>query len=328
MSLNSIYMVNRRAFLKSAAATSLVSVTGVSGCIGQFGEQPYGDGELQFLMSPSEPQEDMEAQYEPVKTQLEENVDVDVNLKYGANYTAIMQSLGNGTDDVAEMGPLAAAMGVMDDKLDIILQRKAYGTWDYFSVIVTQEDSGIESLTDLEGKSIAFADMLSASGSLYPLYMLKEAGLNIGNAPENAEGADFDATWSGHAEAITALQEGQVDAAGVGKFIAVDGGNEQEDPYKEGIVEVDAYDGIPRAPIAVSPDLSDSEADEVAQAFLDAPEKMYWGADGEQDADDEENPDDLWFSDVRESSVDTYQPVVDVAEELGLDIAMLDEAEE
>lgn len=317
-------MVNRRTFLKSAGATSLLGVSGLSGCIGEFGEQPYGDGELQFLMSPTEPQDEMEAQYEPVKEHLESEIDIDVNMKYGSSYTAIMQSLGNGTDDVAEMGPFAAAMGVMDDKLDIVLQRKAFGTWDYISVIVTREDTGIEEPADLEGKSIAFADMLSSSGSLYPLWLLQQAGLDIGDAPESDDGADFDATWSDHTAAFTALQEEQVDAAGVGKFAAVDGFNEQEDPYHEGIVEVDAYDGIPRAPIAVSPDLSDSEAQDVTDAFLDAPEEMYWGADGSED----ESDDNLWFSDVRESDVSTYEPVVEVAQELGLDVELLDEAEE
>jgi phosphonate transport system substrate-binding protein len=46
---------------------------------------------------------------------------------------------------------------------------------------------------------------------------------------------------------------------------------------------------------------------------------MYLGEDGEGDTDD-----DLWFSDVREADNDTYQPVVDVANELGITAELLD----
>jgi phosphonate transport system substrate-binding protein len=302
-------MVNRRTFLKSAGATSLLGVSGLSGCIGEFGEQPYGDGEIRFLMSPTEPQDQMRAQYTPVKEQLQSYADVDtVSMKYAADYAATLSALDSGTADIAETGPFAAALGVNTDKADIILQRYGYGGWTYTSNIVTREDSDIEKLTDLEGKTVALADALSASGSLFPLYMLKKAGLSVPEEPGSPAGADFEPQWSSHAAAKEALLNEQADAAGVGYFIVA--GDESE--YADGIRPLKVHDGLPRAPIIVSPGLSDDEKTTLTEAFTKASDSLYFGEDGEADTDD-----DLWFSKVRKTSVDTYQPVIDVANELG-----------
>jgi phosphonate transport system substrate-binding protein len=309
-------MAIRRKFIKAAGVAGTLGITGVSGCIGSFGSQPYGNGEVNFMMSPSEPQEYMMKQYKPYGDYLGEQVeDAEVKLKYAADYSTVLQGLGSGTADVAETGPFAAALGVKDEKAEIALQRHAYGSWDYTSVIVARKDSDISSLSDLKGKKIAFADMTSASGSLYPLYMLKQAGLKIGEAPTSDSGADFEATWAGHAEAFTALEKGQVDAAGVGQFITLG-----DDGLKEGFEYVKETSGIPRAPMVVSPELADEEKEQVVNALKDAPEKAYLGADGKGDTDD-----DLWFDDVRPADLKTYRPVIDVANELGLGTDLLDQ---
>ncbi len=316
-------MVRRRDFIKTAGVTGALGVTTTAGCIGQFGSQPYNDGTVQFMMSPSEPQEQMMAQYAPVRDHLSEELDTEVELNYGSNYSATLQALDSQNGEIAETGPFAAALGVMDDMVDIALQRHAFGTWVYWSVIVTREDSDVEELADLEGADIGFADMTSASGSLYPLYMLQEAGLDIGEAPTSDNGADFNATWTSHAQAFSALQDGQIDAAGVGRFIVWDNDN---DDYVEGVRELDIREDIPRAPIVVAPYLSDEEKQDIIDTFVNAPEELYLGRDGEEDGSDEESPDDLWFDDVREASLEKYQPVVDVAESLGISTDLLDEA--
>jgi phosphonate transport system substrate-binding protein len=274
---------------------------------------PYG--KINFLMSPSEPQELMQKQYAPVKEHLNSEAGMTTKLKYARNYSAVLQAMGSGTADIAETGPFSAALGVNADKADIALQRYAYGSWDYSSVIVTKTDSDISSLSDLEGESVGFADRLSASGALFPLFMLSEAGLDIGSFPQEEGSAEFDATFSGHSQAFTQLENDQVVAAGVGQFITLNDDRELKDGYEY----VETYDGIPRAPIVTSPELSDEEQSALVDAMKDAPEEMYLGEDGEADTDD-----DLWFSDVRPADVETYQPVIDVATELGIEAEFLD----
>jgi len=326
-------MASRRDFLKATGAASAASMTGLAGCIGSFGSQPYGDGTVQFMMSPTEPQNYMKKQYGPVKNHLSEQLEnADVELQYASNYSAVLQGLGSGSADIAETGPFAAALGVKSDKANIALQRKAFGTWKYTSVIVTREDSDVEAVSDLEGKTVAFADMTSASGSLYPLWMMKKEGLSIGEAPSSDNGADFTGTWSGHAEAFKTLQDGQADAAAVGKFIT-----QGDDGYADGIRPLADYmedyneNGIPRAPMVTSPELSDSNKEALVDALKDAPESMYLGENGKPNDETDESKDgvtddDLWFSGVRPADLETYQPVIDVANELGLSTDLLDSA--
>jgi len=330
-------MSKRRDFIKSAGAVGVAGL--IAGCSGNTGgneetaaetdgtdstatptgtETPvsYGDGRATFYMSPSEPQQLMEAQYAPIQEMLQSELAVDTaTLQYAAGYSAVLQSLAGGTGDIAETGPFAAALGVANDRCDIILQRYGYGSWTYASVIVTQEDSDIQSLSDLEGERVAFADRLSASGALYPLYMLKQAGLDIGDLPTDTGSADFTPQFSSHAEAFAALERGQVAAAGVGQFITLDDSRE----LKDGFRYVEMTEDIPRAPIVVSPELSDEEQTAVKDAFVNASNSLYLGEDGEEGTDD-----DLWFSDVREADNETYQPVVDVANELGISAELLD----
>jgi len=302
-------MIDRRDFLKGASAAT--AAAGLAGCIGEFGSQPYVDGKIKMLMSPTEPQEQMRAQYDPIGERLNGYIDSvdDVEMQYAANYAATLEAMNSGTGDLAETGPFAAALGVKTGKAEIILQRHGYGSWTYHSVIVTKEDSDISKPQDLEGKKVAFADTLSASGSLYPLFMLKQAGLSIPDTPGSPKGADFDPTWSSHSKAFEAVMSGQADAAGVGRFITW---SYENSDYKEGVKEVDKRSEIPRAPIVVSPELAEEEKTKIRKSFTEAGDDIYLGADGEADTDD-----DLWFDGVREADKSTYQPVVDVANELG-----------
>jgi phosphonate transport system substrate-binding protein len=321
-------MASRRDFLKATGAASALGMSGLAGCIGSFGSQPYNDGTIDFMMSPTEPQNYMTKQYGPFGDHIDESVDnADVKLQYASNYSAVLQGLGSGSADIAETGPFAAALGVKSDDADIALQRKAYGGWKYTSVIVTREDSDIESVTDLEGETIAFADITSASGSLYPLWMLKEEGFSIGEAPTSDNGADFTATWSGHAEAFKTLQDGQAAAAGVGKFIT-----QGDDGYVDGVEPIADYmadyneNGIPRAPMVTSPELSEENKDALVEAISNAPEEAYLGENGKPNSEtgEDETEDDLWFSGVRPADLETYQPVIDVANSLGLSTDLLD----
>jgi len=272
-----------------------------------------------FMMSPTEPIQQMEGQYAPIGGYLSEELDREVELQYAADYSAINRSLDSGTGHMAEMGPIAAALGASNGSAEVVLQRRGFGDWTYSSVIVTREDSDIESLEDLEGGEVAFADMLSASGSIYPLNMLKDAGLEIGSSPRSESGADFGATWSGHDTAFESMMAGQADAAGVGLFIATDDDYE----YKEGVREVDRRDGLPRAPIVVSPELDEATKEDFVEAFVNAPEEVYLGESGEEGTDD-----DLWFDAVREADVETYRPTIEAAENVGVSIDLLNEQTE
>ncbi|WP_254839975.1 phosphate/phosphite/phosphonate ABC transporter substrate-binding protein [Natronomonas marina] len=306
-------MTRRRDFLKTAGAVG--SIGALTGCLGIGGSQPFNDGEIDMNISPSVPTEDLQPQYGPIREYISNEFDRTTKMNIANNYASVIEALGSGTTDIAETGPFAAALGVNEGDAEVILQRKGYGTWTYKSIIAVPNDSDIEEVSDLEGKSVAFSDPLSTSGALYPLYNISQAGVNIGNLPEgNGSQAAFDAVFAGgHVSSYEQLADGQVDAAGMGGFVRDTSTGPTPDEFESTARTLQESTGLPRAPIVVSPELSDDRKDALQQAFIDAPDSIYYGQDGEEGTDD-----DLWFNDVREAGVDKYQSVIDVATELGV----------
>jgi phosphonate transport system substrate-binding protein len=310
---NSEHTQTRRGFLATAG---VAGVGFLAGCSGGGSDEPFGNGTLDFNVSPSVAQENLEVQYAPIRNHLSDELDVDAEMNLANNYSAVIQALGAGTANVAETGPFAAVLGSESDNSEIILQRQGYGSWTYVSGITTSPDSNIEELADLEGKTVAFADRLSTSGALFPLSALKnEGGLEIGNLPDgNGANADFEPQFTqSHTRSYATLASGQADAAAMGGFIEGIKSGAEENPWGDNAEWIHQIDGLPRAPIVVSPELSDENKEAVVDAFLNAPDEIYWGADGEQDTED-----DLWFNAVREVGLDKYQPVLDAANELGV----------
>jgi len=282
-----------------------------------------GDGEINFNLSPSVPQEDLNVQYAPLRDHIQEYVTsnydtpegLEARMNIGSNYSAVIQALGQGTADMAETGPFAAAVGVETDNLEIILQRFGYGTWTYKSIVAIRNDSDISELADLEGRRVAFSDPLSTSGFLFPAAAMTEAGIDIGNLPEgNGSQAAFEPVFAGgHVQSYTLLEQEQVDAAGMGGFVRDTKAGPTPDEFESVATTLHEDDGLPRAPIVVSTELPDESKEAIKQAFLEAPSEVYWGSDGEEGTDD-----DLWFGDVREATVEDYEPVIETAETLGV----------
>lgn len=301
-------------------STSTDSDSSTDGPAATFG----GDGEINLNLSPSVPQEQLQVQYSPLRDHIlsyvTENYDapdgLEATMNVGSNYSAVIQALGQGTADVAETGPLAAVVGNQTGNSEIILQRFGYGGWTYKSLIAVPNDSDISSVADLEGKDVAFSDPLSTSGFLFPVAAMAEAGIDIGELPEgNGSQASFTPRFAGgHVQSYTLLEQGQVDAAGMGGFVRDTGTGPGPDAWQDVATTLHEDSGIPRAPVVVSPELPQESKDAIQQAFIEGPDSIYWGADGEEGTDD-----DLWFGDVRAATIDDYQLVVDKAETLGID---------
>lgn len=332
-----IHMPKRRTFLRTTGAAGVLGL--IAGCTGSDGGDSgnggtdgdgggdgdeatetqtatqFNDGEIDFNVSPSVPQDSLEPQYSPIRDYLSEEFGLSAKMTVADNYSAVIQALGAGTSDIAETGPFAAALGVKSGNAEIIIQRYGYGSWTYKSIIAIRNDSNIKELTDLKGKKVAFSDRLSTSGALYPLYNLSKAGVDIGDLPEGSGSkAEIDPVFAGgHVSSFQQLKNEQVAAAGMGGFIRDTPAGPTPEEFQEVATTLDEQTGLPRAPIVVSPQLSEETKKNVQQAFVDAPKEIYLGADGKEDTDD-----DLWFSDVRKASVEKYQSVIDVANELNV----------
>ncbi|MCZ6790187.1 MAG: phosphate/phosphite/phosphonate ABC transporter substrate-binding protein, partial [Candidatus Dadabacteria bacterium] len=133
------------------------------------------------------------------------------------DHAAAVEALRNGEADISFMGGLPYVLAHELIGAEVILSEVYRGSPTYSARIFVLKDSGIEKVEDLKGKSIAFADPISESGFIYPLEIMVEAGLlKRGDDPKVVFSDVYFA--GGYQQAIQALANGLVDAAGVSQF--------------------------------------------------------------------------------------------------------------
>jgi phosphonate transport system substrate-binding protein len=141
---------------------------------------------------------------------LEGRLGVDVELFPASDYAGVMQGLLAGQLEFAGLGSAGYAGIYLQDPdavEPLYTTMQIDGSLGYYSVMYTLADSGIESLADMEGRSLAFADPNSTSGYLVPSFELA-----------SEEGLDLETYFSetgfggGHEQAVVAVLNGQYDA--------------------------------------------------------------------------------------------------------------------
>jgi phosphonate transport system substrate-binding protein len=150
------------------------------------------------------------ARYDGFQHLLQETLGIPIKLYPAADYAGVMQAMGAGQLDLAEFSPSAFAGAWLDCKCvePTVVPLEKDGTVFYVAVMVTRKDSGINSIADMKGHSLAWADPNSASGYLIPSASLKASGIDL------ADGAYFSRTGfaGGHEQGIIAVLNKQYDA--------------------------------------------------------------------------------------------------------------------
>jgi len=133
------------------------------------------------------------------------------------DHAAAVEALRNGDADISFMGALPFVLAEKEIGAVPLLSEIYRDAPSYTGRVFVRRDSGFNTLADLEGRDIAFADPISESGYMYPLAEFERAGLIAG--PEAAEdffGRIFFA--GGYQQAMQAMAEGLVDAAGASQY--------------------------------------------------------------------------------------------------------------
>jgi len=148
---------------------------------------------------------------------LSDEIGVPVEGFVTIDHAAAVEALRNGDADISFMGALPFVLAEVEIGAVPLLSEVYRGAPNYTGRIFVRRDSGITTLADLRGRDIAFADPISESGYLYPLAEFEKAGLVEG--PGKADdffGRIFFA--GGYQQAMQAMAEGLVDAAGVSQY--------------------------------------------------------------------------------------------------------------
>ncbi len=229
--------------------------------------------ELRFGILSGENAADATMRYTPFKEYLERELGVDVKIFTASSYDGVIQAIAADQIEFAFFGSssYAAAYTETEGGVTPLLTRiKDDGTTGYTSVVVVRCDSGYETLDDLEGKVMAFADPDSTSGYAVPYFNLRKEGYD----PETY----FSATpfSGGHEIGILGVYNGQYDAAAT--WINNDADGRPQRMVEKGMIEDGQICWIWRSPEITSgpftarANLPQDLMDEMSQAVMTIPE--------------------------------------------------------
>lgn len=242
----------RRIALTLIAALSLVTIPTAA---------PAQDRDLRFGFTPVLSEAEMRAEFEPLMTYLSDVIGRKITLYIAKTYGDLRTQMEAGSVDIGSFSPFAYVDATRGGgKVRIIAQSILDGSATYRGLIIARKDSGLRSVSDLEGKRFAFVDAKSASGYVYPRAMLVEKGVN----PERYFKETLFA--GGHDKVIAAVLEQRVDAGaiydgslGVAKAKGL--------PVDE-LVTLSSTDPIPHDAIAVRVALDEALAKKIQAALV------------------------------------------------------------
>ncbi|MCG7629668.1 MULTISPECIES: phosphate/phosphite/phosphonate ABC transporter substrate-binding protein [Rhodobacterales] len=172
---------------------------------------------LRLAFIPQENPEKLLGDIEAITGWLASEIGVPVEGFVTIDHAAAVEALRNGDADISFMGALPFVLAEAEIGAVPLLSEVYRDTPSYTGRIFVRRDSGIGALANLRGRDIAFADPISESGYLYPLAEFVEAGLIEG--PGQAE-VFFGRVYfaGGYQQAMQAMAEGLVDAAGASQY--------------------------------------------------------------------------------------------------------------
>ncbi|MEX2542257.1 MAG: phosphate/phosphite/phosphonate ABC transporter substrate-binding protein [Trueperaceae bacterium] len=175
---------------------------------------------LTLAYIPQENPEKLVDDVEVISDYLEQELGVPVDGFVALDHAAAVEALRNCTADISFMGGLPYVLAHELAGAEVILGEVYRGNDVYHGRIFVRADSDIETIEDLRGRSVAFADPISESGYLYPLDILVQAGLlQAGDDPQEFFGNVYFA--GGYQQAVESVINGFVDAAGASEYVTV-----------------------------------------------------------------------------------------------------------
>lgn len=140
-------------------------------------------------------------------------LDTSVEFVDRENYAEINSLVEAGDVDIAFVcgGPYVDGHDTFG--MELLVAPQAYGQRSYYSYIIIGKDSPIRSFPDLRGKTFAFTDPLSNSGTLVPTYMLARMNETPGSFFKKQ------VFTQSHDKSIKAVAQGVVDGAAVDSLI-------------------------------------------------------------------------------------------------------------
>lgn len=226
------------------------------------------DNPLRVLMIPTDTgTNDITADYAPVFNGITDNYGIYFDIKAGASYAAVVEGMCNDQADIAWYGAVTFGQAAEKCGVDLLAVDVLKGDSSYYSGIFVAKDSGINSVADLKGKSMAFGSPNSTSSFNFPVAMLFADGI------DPTKDLNKVIIAGSHSASLASLAEGKVDAAAAsynsfGKAVK----NNAIDPAK--FKPLAKSQPIPNPPMAMNSKLSPELKEKLRKAFAEIHTKI------------------------------------------------------
>ena len=175
----------------------------------QNGQTQTSKGTLKLAIIPHRSTLGNERAYGMLIEELEKETGITFQWVGSKTYDEVIQKIGTKQADIGYIG----AFGYVEarDNFGVRLIARTYSKKRrefYYSMIIAREDSGLNTLQDLKGKSFVFNDPKSTSGFLFPMVALKKAGIKMEDFSEVKH-------VTRHANSLLAVYNKHVDAGAI-----------------------------------------------------------------------------------------------------------------
>ncbi|GJL79413.1 MAG: phosphonate ABC transporter substrate-binding protein [Nitrospinaceae bacterium] len=165
------------------------------------------------------------------------------------SYAAVIEAMGADKVDIGWLATFSYVLAKDKYDVDLLLIVVRFGKPFYRGQIMVRADSGMKTLADLKGKTVAYVDPASTSGHLYPKALLKAQG----HDPETFFSKSMFA--GSHNAVILSLLKGEVDAGAAYDGIRASVAKSYPDVFKK--IKVIAYtEDIPNDTVTARKGLS------------------------------------------------------------------------
>ncbi|SFD82734.1 phosphonate transport system substrate-binding protein [Paenibacillus catalpae] len=233
----------------------------------------YVPTELTVQFVPSQNADTLEAKAKPLEKLLSDKLGIPVKVSVSTDYNTIIEAMASKKVDVGFLPPTAYVLAKEKGAAEVMLQAQRFGVDDatgapttdlvdnYKSMIIVKKDSPIQSVADLKGKKIAYQNVTSSAGYVWPAASLMDAGLDPLKDVQPI-------TVKGHDQGVLAVLNGDVDAAAIFQDARTIVSKDYPKVFED--TRVLAFtEPIPNDTISVRSDMNADWVAKIQQAFID-----------------------------------------------------------
>ena len=241
--------------------------------------------------------------FKPLASYLADNLGIEVKLSMLSRYGDIIRQIENEKIDAAFFGSFTGALAISKLGVEPLARPiNMDGTSTYFGHIFVRKDSGIETVADMQGKSLALVEKATTAGYVFPLAWFKRNGVDdiATFFSEHFFAGSHDAT-------IEAVLTGQA-AVGAGKNTIYDRVRATDPRIDQELIILASSPRVPSNGLCVRPGIDEQYKTKLKDLLLN----LHHSQKGL------EILEKLRAKRFVETSREDYQPVLDLAAEVGI----------